>query len=640
MSIDNFIDSYLLRYKTAIKIGFHLFSAVLAYACAFFIRFDFSLPSRYMPVFYRTLPLIALARMTGYVYYRTFSASWRFAYLKDLMDSLKAVVLGSALFLALMVFMGRLEDFPRSVFLLEALLSLGFISGTKLLVRYAREYRSSVSAKVKRHILIAGAGKAGVLMLNEIRYNKHLGIHPIGFVDDDPYKQGTTIQGVPVLGRSDDIPEVARKYAVDELIVAIPSSGHKNIVRISEIAGRAQLKTQVMPSIGKLIQNGGLTGQLKDVSYEALLGRRAIKFSRERDRSLLEEEIKGKGVLVTGAGGSIGSELCRQVCQFGPRILVLYERYENSMYELEIELRKEFPGQAVLPVVGDILDPEKLSRVMRENGIELVYHAAAYKHVPLMELEPIEAVRNNVLGTLNAARLSIENGVRKFVLISTDKAVNPSNIMGTTKRVAELTVQALNGDVTAFIAVRFGNVIGSNGSVIPIFKRQIAEGGPITVTHPEITRYFMSIPEAVQLVLTAGTMGSGGEIFLLDMGEPIRIAELAGELIKLSGLEPGKDIDIVFTGLRPGEKLHEELYWQGEGIAPTDNRKITMLRQNGANRSSLLGKIDRLRESAARNDAAGVVRMLKGIVPESTIDAGKFDEAEKVSRRAGFCKEG
>ncbi len=368
MSIDNLIDKYLLRYKTAIKIGFHLFSTFLALACAFFIRFDFSLPARYIAVFYRALPILVAARMISYFYYRSFAASWRFAYLKDLMDSVKAIVLGSTLFLVLMVFMNRLNDFPRSVFLLEALLSLGLIAGTKLMVRYAREYRTAVSAKVKKHVLIAGAGKAGVLMLNEIRYNKHLGIHVVGFVDDDPYKQGTTIQGVPVLGMSEDIPEVAKKYAVDEIIVALPSSGHKNIVRITEIADKAQLKTQVMPNIGKLIQNGGFTSQLRDVSHEALLGRRVIKFSRELDRKLLEEEIRGKAVLVTGAGGSIGSELCRQVCQFAPRVLVLYERYENSMYELELELKKEFPNQFVLPVVGDILDAEKLSSVMKANG--------------------------------------------------------------------------------------------------------------------------------------------------------------------------------------------------------------------------------------------------------------------------------
>ncbi len=625
MSIDNLIDKYLLRYKTAIKIGFHLFSTFLALACAFFIRFDFSLPARYIAVFYRALPILVAARMISYFYYRSFAASWRFAYLKDLMDSVKAIVLGSTLFLALMVFMNRLDDFPRSVFLLEALLSLGLIAGTKLMVRYAREYRTAVSAKVKKHVLIAGAGKAGVLMLNEIRYNKRLGIHVVGFVDDDPYKQDTTIQGVPVLGKSEDIPEVAKKYAVDEIIVALPSSGHKNIVRITEIADKAQLKTQVMPNIGKLIQNGGFTSQLRDVSHEALLGRRVIKFSRELDRKLLEEEIRGKAVLVTGAGGSIGSELCRQVCQFAPRVLVLYERYENSMYELELELKKEFPNQIVLPVVGDILDAEKMSSVMKANGVDLVYHAAAYKHVPLMEREPVEAARNNVLGTMNAARVAIENGVRKFVLISTDKAVNPANIMGTTKRIAELTVQALNGNGTAFIAVRFGNVIGSNGSVIPIFKRQIADGGPITVTHPEITRYFMSIPEAVQLVMTAGAMGEGGEIFLLDMGEPIKIVDLARELIRLSGLEPNKDVDIVFTGLRPGEKLHEELYWQGEGIVPTGNKKITMLKQNCADKGILLQRVDELMKCAMKNDIYGVVKILKEIVPESTVDAERFN---------------
>jgi FlaA1/EpsC-like NDP-sugar epimerase len=338
----------------------------------------------------------------------------------------------------------------------------------------------------------------------------------------------------------------------------------------------------------------------------------------------MKKEIEGKGVLVTGAGGSIGSELCRQVAHFNPRLLILLDRYENTLYELEIDLKRKFPNQPILSVVGDILDPVKVNEILSGNKVNLVYHAAAYKHVPLMEREPTGAVRNNVFGTLNVAKLAVENHVDKFVLISTDKAVNPANIMGTTKRVAEMIVQGLSGNEsgTKFIAVRFGNVIGSNGSVIPIFRRQIIEGGPVTITHAEATRYFMSISEAVQLVMTAGAMGTGGEIFLLDMGEPIKIIDIAAKLINFSGLKPGKDVEIVFTGLRPGEKLHEELYWQGEGIVPTENKKITMLKPNGLYPDRLNTQLKKLEESSHLSNIQGIYTLLKQIVPEAKIGNG------------------
>jgi FlaA1/EpsC-like NDP-sugar epimerase len=448
-----------------------------------------------------------------------------------------------------------------------------------------------------------------------------LGIRVVGFVDDNVNKIGTNIQGVPVLGKTEDIPELAEKYSVDEVIITIPSAGYKDIVRITEIAHSAHIKTKVLPGLGNLIQEDAFVGQLKDVSLDELLGRQTIKFKRESDLRLIEKEIKKRGVLVTGAGGSIGSELCRQVAQFLPRILILYDRYENSLYELEIELRRKFPNQPMLSVVGDILDSAKVNKILEENKVNVIYHAAAYKHVPLMEREPIEAVRNNVFGTLNVAKLAAANGVDKFVFISTDKAVKPANVMGTTKRVAEIIMQGLsgNGSSTRFIAVRFGNVIGSNGSVIPIFRRQIIEGGPVTITHPEATRYFMSIPEAVQLVMTAGAMGRGGEIFLLDMGEPIKILDIATKLINFSGLKPGKDVEIVFTGLRPGEKLHEELYWQGEGIVPTENKKITMLKPNGLYADRLYSRLEKLEEWSHLNNIPGIYTLLKEIVPEANI---------------------
>lgn len=608
-----------MKYRTYFILLFQLMVTVLAYTASFYLRFEFTMPAEYFRMFYETLPILVVCRMASYYIYRIHTGSWLFVSMSDLVDTLKAVLLGSVLFVIGMVFVYGLEEFPRSVFILEAVLSVMLLGGSRFTIRYSYEFKHRVAPKVRKYVLIAGAGRAGVMMLREVQSNPGLGLQVVGFVDDNPYKKGTNIQGIPVLGNIEDIPALVKRLGIDEVIIAIPSCSYKDLVRIMDIARGAGVETRVFPSIGRLIEGDVYMNRLKEVSYDDLLGRKVLKFRRQSDYQLLNREINGKSILVTGAGGSIGSELCRQVAYFSPRVLILYERHENSLYDLELELRKKFPDQKILPVVGDILDTKKLDETLQANGVELIYHAAAYKHVPMMEREPIEAVRNNVMGTLNVARLAVKNGVDKFVMISTDKAVNPANVMGTTKRVAELVVQGLNGEGVKFMAVRFGNVIGSNGSVIPLFKKQIAEGGPVTVTHPDITRYFMAINEAVQLVMTAGAMGSGGEIFLLDMGEPVKIIDLAMDLIKRSGLQPGKDIDIVFTGLRPGEKLYEELYWKGEGIVPTENKKITMLRPNGDGHDDIFRKIGVLEEHVAEGDVEGILSVLKEIVPEATI---------------------
>jgi FlaA1/EpsC-like NDP-sugar epimerase len=598
-----------------------LLLTVLGYMAAFYIRYEFEIPVEDYGVIVNTLPILVVVRLATYYYFKLYSGGWRFVSMRDLIIISKAVFWGSIIFLVIMVFINRLEGYPRSILVIEAIFNFALTSGIRFLVRFIYESRLGSSSKVSKNVVIAGAGKAGVLVLNEIRTNARMGIGVVGFVDDNPLKIGTDIQGVRVIGSTEDIPKLANEYDIDEVIIAIPSAGYKDIARIIDIARSAQVNTKVLPSLGKLIQEEGMVGRLKDVSFDALLGRQPIKFKREADLNLMKQEIEGKAVLVTGAGGSIGSELCRQVATFNPRLLILLDRYENTLYELEIDLKRKFPDQPILSVVGDILDSVKVNEILSENRVNLVYHAAAYKHVPLMEREPAGAVRNNVFGTLNVAKLAVENHIDKFVLISTDKAVNPANIMGTTKRVAEKIIQGLsgNGGGTKFIAVRFGNVIGSNGSVIPIFQRQIIEGGPVTITNPEATRYFMSISEAVQLVMTAGAMGTGGEIFLLDMGEPIKIVDIATKLIDFSGLKPGKDIEIVSIGLRPGEKLHEELYWQGEGIVPTDNKKITMLKPNGLYPDRLNGQLKELEELSQSSNVLGIYTLLKEIVPESKI---------------------
>jgi FlaA1/EpsC-like NDP-sugar epimerase len=636
LSNENLVVMIGMRYRRIGIAILQLLLTALGYMAAFLIRFEFNIPDADYWIMINTLPILILIRSAAYYYFRLYSGGWQFVSMQDLVNISRSIFWGSVVFLITMVFVNRLQGYPRSILLLEPVFNFILTSGIRFSIRFLREYKFGVSSKILKHAIIAGAGKAGVLALNEIRTNRKLGIHVVGFVDDNSNKMGTDIQGIPVLGKTDDIPELVEKYKVDEVLITIPSAGYKDIKRVAEIAQSAQVKAKVLPSLGNLIQEEAFVGQLKDVSLDDLLGRQSIKFKRESDLKLIREEVKDKGVLVTGAGGSIGSELCRQVACFSPRLLILLDRYENSLYELEIDLKRKFPNQPILSVVGDILDSVKISEILDKNKVSLVYHAAAYKHVPLMEREPTEAVRNNVFGTLNIARLAVQNHVDKCVFISTDKAVKPANIMGATKRVAEMIIQGLSGNDsgTKFVAVRFGNVIGSNGSVIPIFRHQIIEGGPITITHKEVTRYFMSISEAVQLVMTAGAMGKGGEIFLLDMGEPIKIADLAVKLINSCGLVPGKDIDIRYTGLRPGEKLHEELYWQGEGIVPTENKKITMLKPNDLDFGRLFLQLGALGKYEQARDVEGILFLLREIVPEAKIGEpiGKDLDTSKRNR--------
>ena len=613
------VENRMLRFRLPLILTFQAMVAILSYLGAFLIRFDFNIPSDQWTLFYVALPLALCSRMVGYLYFRTYTNSWGFAGLRELTDDIKATFLGSTSFILILVFTLGSLGFPRSVLILEPMLNLMFLGAGKFIFRCRLHSSQSLDSRKVKHTLVVGAGRAGVSILNEIQNNSGLASKVIGFVDDNPYKKGTTIQGVSVLGNTQEIPQLIRNYGVDEIIIAIPSAGHKEIVRIRSLCDKTDARTMVLPTLAELMRDQQFTSQLREVSYDDLLGRKAIRFCREMDRKLLEGEIRNKAVLVTGAGGSIGSELCRQIAQHMPRLLILLERHESSLYDLELDLQKEFPDQQFLPVVGDILDVDKISGLFSANNVNLVYHAAAYKHVPMMEREPIEAIRNNIFGSLNLARLARTHKVDKFVLISSDKAVRPTNIMGTTKRVAELIIKAMLGSSTKFVAVRFGNVLGSNGSVIPVFRKQIASGGPVTVTHPEATRYFMSISEAVQLVMVAGTLGNGGEIFLLDMGEPVKITDLAKRLISLSGLQPDKDVEIVFTGLRAGEKLHEELYWQGEGIVPTENKKITMWKPDGLDTTTLFSQLKSLEKSMDASDVNAVLAILEEIVPEGNI---------------------
>ncbi len=621
---DGLVANVLSRHRFIVIVGIHVLATVIGYAGAFAVRFEFDIPDTEYKLFMVTLPYLVIARVATYLYFNSFYVSFLHSGLKDYWNICKAQVTGTIIFLTITFFMRYLDGFSRSVFIIEFLLTLSQILGLhflrKLLIQI-KEVRLDVA---RRNVLIVGAGTAGVMILNEFKSNDQLDVSVVGFVDDNPYKVNTIIQGVPVLGNRSKINQLIDKYNVDEVIVAIPSAPYKEIMEIAKSVNDEKVYVKVLPGFGTLIEEGSFLSQLSNVSVDKLIGRKYIKFSREADRRQIRDEIQGNVILVSGAGGSIGSELCNQLMEYGPKALIALERHEESLYKIELNIRKEYPNGVLVPVIGDVRDAKKMDKIFSRYGVNMVYHAAAYKHVPMMEREVEEAVRNNIFGTLCLVEKSREYSVKKFVLISTDKAVNPTSIMGTTKRVAELILQSYashdSDGATKFISVRFGNVLESSGSVIPLFKKQIAEGGPVTVTHKDVTRYFMSIPEAVQLVMTAGSMGGGGEIFLLDMGEPVHIYELAKNLIKKAGFEPGRDVEIVFTGLRQGEKLHEELFWKGDGIVPTENKKITVLRPR-VDRilgKELTEKIDLLSAMTDNGDER-VIDVLRKMVPEAKI---------------------
>lgn len=539
---------------------------------------------------------------------------------EDIIKITKAVFFSSICFIVAVVFMFNLETYPRSVFIIDTILLFLALCSIRFITRLLRE-SAVVKKGYKKNVLIVGAGSAGLTIANELQKSPDLQLNPVGFIDDSISKKGFKIKGIEVLGTRADISRIVSHHAIDEVLIAIPSAPYYQLHEIFKICEIANVKYRTLPRISDIISGKTVFSQFRDVDPDELLGRPSIAFRRESDKLSLQNELSNKCVLITGAGGSIGSELCRQIAVFKPQIMILYERNENNLYFIDLELRKKFPHLHIISFIGDILNKEKFNSIIMQYNPEVIYHAAAYKHVPLMEKDPVEALRNNVIGTKTIADVCIAQGVKKMIFISTDKAVNPSSIMGTTKRMTEKLLQTYNNMKTKFISVRFGNVVGSSGSVIPLFKKQIAEGGPLTITHPEATRFLMTIPEAVQLVLLAGSMGTGGEIFLLDMGEPVKIVDLANNLIELSGLVPYKDINIEFIGLRDGEKLHEELYWQGENIINTANKKIRKLTNSTFDIPHYREQIIHLEAtlSDSINNANNLYELMQEMVPEALI---------------------
>ena len=504
---------------------------------------------------------------------------------------------------------------PLNVSVVGILLTVFFVLGYRILYRVYRRTLLYIPFKYssdQRRVMIVGAGSAGTMIINEMMARRELKYNPIVLIDDDKNKLGKRISGVKIEGNRYDIPYIAGEQEIDLILIAIPSLDAKNKAEIIEICKNTNCKLQIIPGMYEILSGDATVSKIKDVDLEDLLGRDPIVL----DNKGIADYIQNKTILVTGGGGSIGSELCRQIAIYNPKRLILFDIYENNVYDIQNELKDDFPDMDLKVLIGSVRDRQRLHEIFTKYKIDVVFHAAAHKHVPLMEDSPKEAIKNNVFGTLNLALEASEAKIDRFVMISTDKAVNPTNIMGATKRLCEMIIQAMDKQSeTEFVAVRFGNVLGSNGSVIPLFKRQIAHGGPVTVTHKKIIRYFMLIPEAAQLVLQAGAFAKGGEVFVLDMGKPVKIYDLACDLIKLSGLEPNRDIKIVFTGLRPGEKLYEELLMSEEGLEDTLHNKIYVGKPTFEDMDTLKEKLEQLHDLLDLNDICEIKHQMQKIVP-------------------------
>jgi FlaA1/EpsC-like NDP-sugar epimerase len=538
----------------------------------------------------------------------------------DLSRMFQALIISSAIAGLVWIWPGPGFTPPRGVIVLDFVLSLVGLTGVRLALRRLRE-SSRVSARVngseRRRVAIIGAGDAGAVLAHELFLKSGYGLEPVAFFDDDKSKWHSRVHDIPVVGPPEELLEGNHRLGIEEVIIAMPSASPRRVGELLRILRQAHLQCRTVPALDQLASGQVKVSQLRNVEFQDLLGREKIELDPENIRLILQDRV----VLVTGAGGSIGSELCRQIASYSPRQLLLVERSEPQAFLIEQELIGYGHRERIVPLVGDILDLPRMRQILSTFSPQVIFHAAAHKHVPMMESQPCEAFKNNTLGTAQLGELALEFGVERFILISTDKAINPTSVMGATKRLAEIYIQALSAShshKTRFMAVRFGNVLGSSGSVIPVFQRQIAEGGPVRVTHPEMTRYFMTIPEACMLVLQSAAQGAGGEIFVLDMGKPVKIVDLARQLIELSGLKPDEDIRIEFIGLRPGEKLFEELTYKGENFAPTTHSKICRFVSPPADLAQLRGRLERLRAELHQLGPERIKLELQAAIPEYT----------------------
>lgn len=586
---------------------------------ALLVRFDFSLgqiPTQYADAVLSYALINTITTIIIFALFRLYNSLWRYAGIDELVNIIFACIISGVLQLIGMHFIFHIHV-PRSYYPLSTVFMIGIVSVSRFFYRYVRRIsRNNYTGAVQSRIMIVGAGDAASTIIREISRSEYIKGTVICAIDDNKDKLGSYIQGIKVVGDRNKIIDIAEKYEITDIFIAMPSAPRQAIKEILEICKETGCALKILPGMYQLINEEVSVTRLRNVEIEDLLGRDPVKIDMEG----IMNYVSGKVIMVTGGGGSIGSELCRQIAKHKPKQLIIVDIYENNAYFIQQEIKNDYPDLDLVVLIASVRNTKRINCIMDKYRPNIIYHAAAHKHVPLMEDSPNEAIKNNVGGTYKMAQAADCYGVEKFILISSDKAVNPTNVMGASKRICEMIIQAFNKrSKTDFVAVRFGNVLGSNGSVIPLFKEQIIRGGPVTITHPDIIRYFMTIPEAVSLVLQAGTYAKGGEIFVLEMGEPVKIAELAENLIRLSGYEPGRDIEIEYTGLRPGEKLYEELLMDEEGLQNTENKLIHIGKPIEMDDEAFLKAVDELLDKAAKEEADDIREVIQKIVPTYVI---------------------
>lgn len=597
----------------------------VAWVGAYWLRFNLeAIPDPFFTRGLTMLPIVVVIQGGVFWYFGLYRGVWRFASMPDLARIVKSVVVGVALTATVIFLITRLEDLPRAVFPIYGIVLLGLLGGPRFIYRWFMD--RGLSRGSKQNALIVGAGTAGETLVRDLTRNWNSPYVPVAFADDDVAKNKTEIHGVRIVGTCDEIPKIIKKHAIDLILIALPSATSKQLRRIVELSEESGVPVRILPRLADLVSGEVGIKELRDVQIDDLLGREKVIL----DWDAITKGLTGKAVMVTGGGGSIGSELCRQIARLNPAKLIVLERSEHNLYQVELELRKKFSEIPLIGILGSVGDDVTAERIFQDHKPQVVFHAAAYKHVPMLEGQVRAAVENNIFGTRTVVAAAVRHGCQCFVLISTDKAVNPANIMGISKRVAEIECQNHGtSSTTRFVTVRFGNVLGSAGSVIPLFQAQIAAGGPVTVTHRDMQRYFMTIPEACQLILQASAIGQGGEIFVLDMGEPVKISYLAEQLIRLSGKRPGEDIEVVYSGLRPGEKLYEELFHDQEQLSPTSHPKILLAKSRGVDPRAFEQAMRVLSKACHSADEIKMREILFELVPEHVRarDAGTDDGA-------------
>ena len=616
----------LLRVRRPMIVLAHIVAFASSLMLSFLVVQNMQFRAEWLELYPALLMFFLIIKLSVFGLFKQYRGWWRYVGISDLLGIFGASLISTFIIVVLWFAIGNipavriylpsgLERPAEGVCIADMFATVFMLGGLRIIIRlYFEEFRTAEAGRLKR-FLIVGAGNAGEALLREILRMPVTQYDVVGLIDDDSVKQGTHIHGIPILGTVEQLPEICEEHKIEEIAIAMPSASPQQLRRVIQVCEGTKIRFRTVPSITDIASGKFRVSQIRDVDINDLLGREAVKL----DMDLIEAFAKDKTIMVTGAGGSIGSEMCRQLCNFNPKLLLLIEQAENPLFYIERELRKQFAEVNIKAIICNITDKTRVDEVFGEYKPQVVIHAAAHKHVPLMELNASEAIKNNILGTQIVADVADNYSTANFVMISTDKAVNPTSIMGSSKRIAEMYIQDLSRtSKTHFVTVRFGNVLGSDGSVVPIFKKQIAEGGPVTVTHPEMKRYFMTVPEASQLVLQAASMGKGGEIFVLEMGEPVKIVDLARELITLSGFRPGEDIEMIFTGPRSGEKLFEELSIEGEDMQRTRHPKISIWKNIPMDRDRLRAGIDDLVTIAKTHTYSDIFRKIKELVPEYT----------------------